>query len=216
MTIKLEYGKRYVTRDGRVCGPLVATPADSRWHPDFPFFAEELPPGDWCWREDGTWSVLHPHEHGKDLVAEYTEPEQADAKPPESVRQFESGATRNLDHNKLDYEGFNCPASERAFAKYMHTHRKQADGAMRDSDNWQKGIPVNQYMKSIRRHVQDLHLLHRGWAVVRPEDGAELTPSPESKIELLCAVWFNVQGMIHELLKAERSAVKEPFVEKKS
>ncbi len=132
--------------------------------------------------------------------------QQADTKEPKpAIRTFASGATRNLDHNKLDYEGFNCPAAQRAFAEYMHTHRKQADGTMRAGDNWQKSIPVVEYMKSIKRHTQDLHLLHRGWNVTRPEDGIDLLPTTENKIELLCAIWFNVQGMIHELLKEERS-----------
>ena len=120
-----------------------------------------------------------------------------------AIRTFASGATRNLDHNKLDYEGFNCPAAQRAFAEYMHTHRKQADGTMRAGDNWQKSIPVVEYMKSMTRHVQDLRLLHRGWTVTRPEDEHTMTGTTDEKVELLCAIWFNVQGMIHELLKAK-------------
>ena len=120
-----------------------------------------------------------------------------------AVRQFSTGATRNLDHNKLDYEGFNCPMAQRAFAEYMHSHRKQADGTIRDSANWQAGIPIDVYSKSLVRHVHDFHCLHRGWTIPRPEDGKAMPPDDEHKLELLCAIWFNVQGYIHELLKAK-------------
>ena len=160
-----------------------------------------------CWWRDFKWSlpqsIVKIGEQFQVVAGQ-----QADTKEPSpAIRTFASGATRNLDHNKLDYEGFNCPAAQRSFAEYMHTHRKQADGTMRAGDNWQKGIPIDQYMKSLVRHVHDLHLLHDGWDLERPEDGIDLLPTTENKIELLCAIWFNVQGMIHELLKADKSPV---------
>jgi hypothetical protein len=39
-----------------------------------------------------------------------------------------TGATRNLDEDKLDYEGFLSPYVLRRFAAYMHEHRKTPDG----------------------------------------------------------------------------------------
>ena len=104
-----------------------------------------------------------------------------------AMRQFETGATRDSDENKLDFEGFLSPIAVRRFAEYMHVHRKQADGALRDSDNWQKGIPVTAYMKSLIRHTFELWLTWRRDGVVDEE--------------LLCAIWFNVQGALYESLQ---------------
>jgi hypothetical protein len=111
---------------------------------------------------------------------------------PVQMRLFETGATRNVDDNKLDYEGFLSPLVLKRYAEYMHTNRKQADGALRDSDNWQKGIPLPAYMKSLKRHVMDVWLSHRGYAAGEPLQVA------------LCAVLFNAMGYLHTLLKDGR------------
>jgi len=104
-----------------------------------------------------------------------------------SVRKFESGATRDSDQGKLDYEGFLSPIVLERFAQYMHKHRVQADGGLRDSDNWQKGIPAEQYMKSLIRHVVEAWKYKRGDVV-----GAE--PYQDT----LCAIMFNVMGALLE------------------
>ena len=109
------------------------------------------------------------------------------------MRTFNTGATRNSDNEKYDYEGFLSPAALEVFAAYMHLHRKQADGKLRDSDNWQKGIPKEAYMKSMWRHFFDVWKLHRGYTVVSSEDGHTVTME-----EALCALMFNVQGYLHE------------------
>ncbi len=105
------------------------------------------------------------------------------------MREFETGATRDEDDSKLDYEGFLDPIVLERFAEYMHKHRVQADGSLRDSDNWQKGIPLDAYMKSMFRHFIDVWIEHR-----RQID-------QDYQIEALCALLFNVQGYLHELLK---------------
>ena len=110
------------------------------------------------------------------------------------IRQFSSGATRDADTGKLDYEGFLAPSVLERYAQYMHKNRLQTDGALRASDNWQKGIPVAQYMKSLFRHFMDVWAIHRGRA-------QESRPDLE---ESLCAVMFNSMGMLFEVLK-ERS-----------
>jgi len=112
------------------------------------------------------------------------------------IRTFETGATRNLDHNKIDYEGFLSPTALHAFGEYMHGKRVQADGTLRASDNWRKGIPLPSYMKSMWRHMMDVWQLHHGMAPVQPETGA-----PVDMEEALCALFFNVQGYLHEYLK---------------
>lgn len=107
------------------------------------------------------------------------------------MRTFDNGATRDDDADKLDYEGFLSPLVIRRFALYMHQHRKQADGQMRASDNWQKGIPKEQYMKSMWRHFMDV------WSMQRA-----VFDFTEKEIEdSLCALLFNVMGMLHEELK---------------
>lgn len=110
------------------------------------------------------------------------------------MREFPGGATRDTDEGKFDYEGFLSPTVLERYAAYMHKHRKQADGKLRDSDNWQRGsgIPKSAYMKSGFRHWMDVWKGHRG-----------LLPR-EVLVEALCAVLFNVMGYLHELLKEEK------------
>jgi len=114
----------------------------------------------------------------------------------EPIRTFATGATRNTDHNKLDYEGFLSPIVLQRFAEYMHHHRMQADGNLRSSSNWQKGIPTDVYAKSLIRHVMQFWLKHDGF-VARDEKGVELTVE-----ETLCAIIFNAQGYLFERLKS--------------
>ena len=106
-----------------------------------------------------------------------------------SMREFETGATRGSDWDKLDYEGFSSPLAWERYAQYLHKHRIQADGVARASDNWQKGIPRDAYIKSAFRHFMAWWLLHRGHA------------APEELEEALCALLFNVQGYLYETLK---------------
>lgn len=105
------------------------------------------------------------------------------------MRTFDTGATRDGDTDKYDYEGFLSPLVLERFAAYMHQHRLQADGQLRDSDNWQKGIPLAAYMKSCWRHFLDLWMLHRGHA------------RPVTVEDACCALMFNVQGYLHETLR---------------
>jgi hypothetical protein len=105
------------------------------------------------------------------------------------LRQFDTGATRDTDEGKLDYEGFLCPYVLKRFGEYMNKNRVQADGNVRDSDNWQKGIPLDAYMKSAWRHFHDLWTAHR--------EGDDVQ-------EHICALMFNVMGYLHETLKRDR------------
>lgn len=108
--------------------------------------------------------------------------------PDARVRTFDTGATRDTDANKLDFEGFLSPLVLKAYAEYMHAKRKMPDGSMRDSDNWQLGIPVDAYMKSMWRHFFDVWSSYREGSV--------------DKVELL-ALLFNVMGLLHETLKTD-------------
>lgn len=113
----------------------------------------------------------------------------------EKVRKFETGATRDKDDNKYDYEAFFCPLVLERRAAYMHKNRFQLDGSVRSGDNWQKGIPLEAYAKSLARHHHQFHKLHRGYPTL-DEKG-----NPVDLEEAICAAMFNLEGYLHELLK---------------
>lgn len=105
------------------------------------------------------------------------------------MRTFESGANRDSNDGKLDYEGFLSHRVLERYAEYLHKHRIQSDGKIRTSDNWQKGIPKEEYMKSMWRHFMDVWEAHR----------------EEKEIEdALCAMMFNSMGYLHEVLKSSK------------
>lgn len=105
------------------------------------------------------------------------------------MRTFDTGATRDNDDTKNDYEGFLSPLVLKRYGDYMTKHRKQADGNLRASDNWQKGMPLECYVKSGWRHFIDWWSEHRG---IASKDGIE---------DALCALMFNVMGYLHETLR---------------
>ncbi len=99
------------------------------------------------------------------------------------MREFDTGATRDND-KAYDPEGFLSPVVLARYCQYMEKHRKQADGQLRNSDNWQKGIPRNAYWASLIRHTFEAWQQHR-------EDGV-------IDSELLCAIMFNTMGYLYE------------------
>lgn len=110
------------------------------------------------------------------------------------IREFVTGASRDSDEGKLDYEGFISPLVEKRYAEYMHKNRIMSDGSLRSSDNWQRGLPVEQTMKSLCRHFQDLRLIHDGFS--------EQAVDPDIQ-SVLCAIRFNVDSILFEYLKEE-------------
>lgn len=115
------------------------------------------------------------------------------------MREFSTGATRNPDRDRPDYEGFLSPAVIEEFGRFMHDKRFLKDGSMRDSDNWQKGIPQDSYIKSGFRHFVEWWRMHRN----RNKQG--FTYSGVDMKEALTALMFNVMGYLHEELKAEEA-----------
>lgn len=103
------------------------------------------------------------------------------------VRTFESGATRDELAQKPDYEGYLSPLVIERFGQYMLEHQQTPDGP-RASDNWQLGIPKDEYIKSFFRHAITVWKAHRNGQV----DQAAW-----------CAIMFNAMGYLHESLKAE-------------
>jgi hypothetical protein len=114
--------------------------------------------------------------------------------PP--IRKFETGATRDADTDKLDYEAFFSPAVLRRRAEFMHKNRFQKDGSLRDGDNWKKGIPRREYVKSLWRHFWDVW----GWSH---------DESPQEPIEdAICAAMFNLEGLLYGILKDKKGENK--------
>ena len=119
------------------------------------------------------------------------------------MRTFNTGATRNAEEGKLDYEAFLSPAVIKRYATYLNKHRQLEDGTLRAGDNWQAGIPKDVYMKSMFRHFMDVWSQHRD------------LPGDEELQDSLCAVIFNASGYLFELLREERydigSDITDPF-----
>ncbi len=138
-----------------------------------------------------------------------------DCSPNRKVRIFESGATRDDDATKLDYEGFFSPLTLKRFGEYMNTHRVQSDGTVRASDNWQKGMPEDAFMKSLWRHMMDAWTIHRGYLVYHEvttqgevthyvlNNGIDSNPGWKRVTleDALCGVMFNSMGYLHEYMK---------------
>ena len=107
------------------------------------------------------------------------------------MRTYDSGATRSSVEGKLNYIGFLSPWVLERYAQYMHKHRIQEDGKLRDAGNWKKGIDKQDYMESSFRHYMDWWFGHEG------------AMSKDDTEEALCALLFNVMGYLYELLKEE-------------
>jgi hypothetical protein len=119
--------------------------------------------------------------------------------PDPSMVQFDSGATRSAEPME-DPEGFFSPFVMDEYIKYMAKNRKQADGQIRSSDNWQNGMSKARYMRALFRHFLE------AWRVWRRPKVYE-----DELIAGLCGVIFNAQGMILELL-IKRGDIERPAI----
>jgi len=176
--------EEYVKKSGRIaCG------VDAERGQTFVCKEKDYPHATEAWRKE---LEENPNSFCKYVTdAELTEFQKEFLGSATKGRYFEGGAYRDTDEGKFDYEGFLSPTVLQAFAAYMHKHRLQSDGVMRASDNWQNGIPLDQYMKSAWRHFMDLWLEHRDY---KSRDGIE---------EALGALLFNIMGYWHELLEMD-------------
>lgn len=115
------------------------------------------------------------------------------------MRKFSGGATRDVVEHKLEFEGFLSPLVLREYARFMHEHRRQADGNLRSSDNWQNGMPRQVYADSLIRHTMSFWLLHRGETVEPENIGGEVREVTIK--DCLCGILFNAMGYLFEVLK---------------
>jgi len=119
-----------------------------------------------------------------------------------TLRSFESGATRDTADGKLDYEGFLHPWVLEWYAEYMDRNREQSDGSIRPSDNWQKGIPRDVYIKSMFRHFMEI------WRIHRTEHTGAFDVNRPARNDALSALMFNVMGYMFEIV-AEEMGLRE-------
>lgn len=114
------------------------------------------------------------------------------------IRKFASGATRDTDKGKPDYEGFLSPIVLARYAEYLNKHRILPNGDLRESDNWQ-GLFGDKHtavcMKSLLRHVMDAWTIHRGFKP-RIDKG-----EPVQIEDSLCAIIFNAMAYLFKLEK---------------
>jgi hypothetical protein len=111
-----------------------------------------------------------------------------------AYRKFDTGADRDLNHDKPQYAACFPPELMRAFGQYMLAKSRRNDGSIRSCSNWQKGIPIESYIDSLLRHATDLRLVRKGFTVTE-RDGHEM-----SEKELACALVFNANGLLFEIL----------------
>lgn len=113
------------------------------------------------------------------------------------MRNFDSGATRNNVEGRLNYVKALSPIVLERYVQYLNAHREQADGTMRDFDNWKKGIPIDVYLEGLGRHFIAVWQLAQGFP-------AEDNKGPVTLEDTLCAIIFNASGWLHEIIKEER------------
>ena len=98
---------------------------------------------------------------------------------------YPSGATRDSEEGKLDYQGALSIEVLDSFVQYMDRHREMSPGSFRGMGNWKQGMPWARLMRSLTRHH---------FAVWR-NDG--------QKLDDLHAVLFNTMALIYQQLTKE-------------
>ena len=112
------------------------------------------------------------------------------------MRTFETGANRDKNDNKINYMGHISPLVTRAYAEYMHACRTLPDGTLRAADNWKLGMPEDVWLESLVRHMEDVKLIADGYP--------DVATTADIK-KALCAVLFNTQGLLYQILVRERA-----------
>ena len=159
----------------------------------------------WVVDVEHTPDFIHPDGSSKIKYIDYKTGEEAkkaldlfiskqQSKPNPKIRQFDTGATRDIDKNKPSYVKALSPIVLQGYVEYLGRHRLQSDGNLRDWDNWKKGIPQEVYLDGLGRHEMAVWLLCHGFP-------ASDNHGPVTLLDSLYGVIFNSIGMAHEILK---------------
>lgn len=120
------------------------------------------------------------------------------------LRQFSTGATRDTAEGKLDYVRALSPIVLERYVQYLAKHREQPDGSLRDFDNWKKGLPIDESLSSLGRHLIDVWKMLQGFKAFDNHGECNID-------DTLCAIIFNASTMLHErLIKQQKADVCIP------
>ena len=113
------------------------------------------------------------------------------------TRVSDTGATRNSNVGKINYQGALSPVVLEAYGKYIEKHSLLPDGTIRNNKNWQKlfGTPQEHRevcIESAWRHFIDILMEHDGY---ESRDGID---------EALGGLMFNIQAYWFSILKERR------------
>jgi len=156
----------------------------------------------WYISKDGTMNIscviFNTGAQAQAALNLYKQKQNLKASTTKTMRQFESGATRDAnDHpDKPSYYKGLSPIVLREYVKYIGRHRTMSDGSKRDWNNWKNGIPIDVYMDGLLRHVMAVWLIQQGFKSY--DNNGEVTLK-----DSLNGVLFNTTGMLHEILKDE-------------
>lgn len=156
--MQLEYGKRYVRRDGKVTGPLEKNKNPSTIF-EYPFLD---PVSTKSYALDGIYDITHPVPQNYDLVSEYVPPEPIPQPPSEQAfapgikdeeilesggTQFSTGAVRSADKAGVMYHLITPIGLRRIAETYKEGFDKY--GAY----NWERGFPIGDVLNHAIAHI---------------------------------------------------------------
>lgn len=113
------------------------------------------------------------------------------------LRNFDTGAIRDNDENKINYQGALSPLVLEAYGAYIQKHSLLPDGTRRNNKNWQNLFGTHEEhrqvcIESAWRHFIDLLMEHDGY---NSRDGLD---------EAIGGLMFNIQAYWFSVLKERK------------
>jgi len=113
------------------------------------------------------------------------------------LRNFDTGAIRDNDDSKINYQGALSPLVLEAYGAYIQKHSLLPDGTRRNNKNWQNLFGTHEEhrqvcIESAWRHFIDLLMEHDGYD---SRDGLD---------EAIGGLMFNIQAYWFSVLKERR------------
>lgn len=119
------------------------------------------------------------------------------------IRKFDTGAVRDVG-GKPNIASYSDPLVEWRFARYMQNSEKKYGRG-----NWKKGIPKEEYLESMMRHVFKLwvEVEYGGKTPLKWTEKLEQWLGPLDELEIgydhASGVRFNINGFMREQIKDE-------------